>query len=72
MEDLEKVPDWLTTRITYTLPKSGDSKEVRNYQSIMCLITMYKTLLNNSQKNFHTFGRAEHTTSRAERISPWK
>jgi len=30
-EELEKVPDWLTTGTTYLLPKSGDSKEVRNY-----------------------------------------
>ena len=29
-EELEKIPDWLTTGITYLLPKSGDSKEVRN------------------------------------------
>ena len=27
---------------------------------------------NNSQKNFQTFGRAELTTSRAKRMSPWK
>jgi len=40
----EKVPDWLTTGITYLLPKSGDSKEVSNYQPITCLTTMYKTL----------------------------
>jgi hypothetical protein len=26
----------------------------------------------NNQKNFHTFGRAEITTSWAKRISPWK
>jgi hypothetical protein len=31
MEELEKVPDRLTTGITYLLPKSGYSKEVRNY-----------------------------------------
>jgi hypothetical protein len=37
-------PDWLTTGITYLLPKSGDSKEVRNYRPITCLTTMYKTL----------------------------
>ena len=27
---------------------------------------------NNSQKNLHTYGRAELTTSRAKRMSPWK
>jgi len=40
MEELEKVPDWLTTGITYFLPKSGYSKEVKNYRPIMCLTTM--------------------------------
>ena len=30
MEELEKVPDWLSSGITYLLPKSGDSKEVRD------------------------------------------
>ena len=44
MEELEKVPDWLTTGITYSLPKSGDSKEVRNYRPITCLTTVYKTV----------------------------
>ena len=65
MQGPEKVPDWLSTGITYLPPKSGDSKEVGNYQPITCLTTK-----NNSQKN--TFGRAELTTSRAERMSPWK
>jgi hypothetical protein len=32
MENPEKKPDWLTTGITYFLPKSGDSKETRNYR----------------------------------------
>jgi len=32
----EKAPDWLTTGITYLIPKSGDSKEVRNYRPITC------------------------------------
>ena len=44
MEEPEKVPDWLTSGITYLLSKSGDSKEVRNYRPIMCLTAMYKTL----------------------------
>jgi hypothetical protein len=30
--------------ITYLIPKSGDSKEVRNYRPNTCLTTMYKTL----------------------------
>ena len=34
IEEPEKAPDWLTTGITYFIPKSGDSKEVRNYQLI--------------------------------------
>jgi hypothetical protein len=44
IEEPEKAPDWLTTGITYLIPKSGDSKEVRNYRPITCLTTMYKTL----------------------------
>ena len=44
IEEPEKAPDWLTTGITYFITKSGDSKEVRNYQPITCLTTMYKTL----------------------------
>jgi hypothetical protein len=38
----EKIPNWLTTGITYLLPKSGDSKGVRNYRP--CLTVMYKIL----------------------------
>jgi hypothetical protein len=30
MEEPETVPDWLSTEITYLLPKSGGSKEVRD------------------------------------------
>jgi len=30
------------TEVTYLLPKSGDSKEVSNYQPITCLKNMHK------------------------------
>ena len=30
IEEPEKATDWLTTGITYLIPKSADSKEVRN------------------------------------------
>jgi len=40
MEELEKVPNWLTIGITYLLPNSRDSKEVRNYQPLTFLKTM--------------------------------
>jgi hypothetical protein len=30
IEEPEKAPDWLTTGITYLIPKSRDSMEVRN------------------------------------------
>jgi hypothetical protein len=43
IEEPEKATDWLTTGITYLIPKSGDRKEVRNYRPITCLTTM-KTL----------------------------
>jgi len=39
-----KAPDWLTTGITHLIPKSGDSKEVRNYRPITYMTTMDKTL----------------------------
>jgi hypothetical protein len=44
IEKPEKAPEWMTTGITYLIPKSGDSKEFRNYRPITCLTTMYKTL----------------------------
>jgi len=30
IEEPETAPDWLTTGVTYLIPKSGDRKEVRN------------------------------------------
>jgi hypothetical protein len=44
IEEPEKAPDWLTTGVTNLIPKSGDSKEVRNYRTITYLTTMYKIL----------------------------
>jgi len=44
IEEPEKAPDWLPTGIPYLIPKSGDSKEVRNYRPITCLTTIHKTL----------------------------
>jgi len=54
IEEPEKAPDWLTTGITYLIPKSGDSKEVRNYLLITCLTTMYKTLTGIISKRIST------------------
>jgi hypothetical protein len=36
--------EWLTTGITYLLPKSEDTKEPKNYRLTTCLSTMNKTL----------------------------
>jgi len=44
LEEPDKAPEWLTTGVTYLIPKSGDSKDVRNYRPITCLTTMYKIL----------------------------
>jgi len=44
IQEPEKVPEWLTTGTTYKIPKSGDTKEVRNYRTITCLRSMYETL----------------------------
>jgi len=54
MQKLEKVPDWLTTGITYLVPKSGDSNEVSNYRPITRLTTMYKTLTGMTAKRIST------------------
>jgi hypothetical protein len=39
-----EAPEWMTTGIIYFIPKSGDSKEVKNYRPIACLTIMYKPL----------------------------
>jgi hypothetical protein len=44
MAEPKKIPECLTTGITYVLPQSGDSKKIRNYRPITWLKTMYKTL----------------------------
>jgi hypothetical protein len=54
MEEQKTVPDWLTTGIIYLLPKSENSKEVRNYRPIMCLTTMCKTLTGITAKKVST------------------
>jgi len=40
IEELEKAPVWMTTGVTYLIPKSGDSKEDRNYWPITHITTM--------------------------------
>jgi len=54
IDEPEKAPDWMTTGITYLIPKSGDSKEVRNYHPITCLTTMFKTLTGITVKRVFT------------------
>jgi hypothetical protein len=54
IEKPEKAPEWMTTGITYLIPKSGDSKEVRNYRPITCLTAMYKTLTGITVKRIST------------------
>jgi hypothetical protein len=44
IEKPEKAPAWMTTGITYLIPKSGDSNEVSNYRPITCVTTTFKTL----------------------------
>jgi hypothetical protein len=36
------------------IPKSGDSKDVRNYRPITCLTTMYKTITGKIAKRIST------------------
>jgi len=59
IEEPEKAPDWLTTGITFLIPKSEDSKEVRNYRPITSLTTMYKTL----HRLLWKFGKGASNTS---------
>ena len=40
----EECPNWLTTGITYPLPKTGDTANPNNYSPISCLPTMYRIL----------------------------
>ena len=54
IEEPENPTNWLTTGITYLIPKSSDSKEVRNYRPITCLTTMYKTLKEITAKSIST------------------
>ena len=69
IEEPEKAPEWLTTGITYLIPKPGSQKLLTHYMLDDHVQNLNR---NNSQKNFHTSGRAELTASRAKRMSPWK
>ena len=40
IEETEKTPDWLTTGISYLVPKSGYIKDVKIYLHITCLTIM--------------------------------
>ena len=44
IENPEECPNWLTTGITYLLPKTEDTANPKNYRPITCLPTMYKIL----------------------------
>ena len=73
IEEPEKAPDWLTTGLTYLIPKSGDSKEVRNYRPIACLTTMYKTLTGIIAKRISTHLKEQSLLpTELKRMSPWK
>jgi hypothetical protein len=37
------------------IPKSGDSKEIRNYRPVTCLTTTYKTLTGKITKGISTY-----------------
>jgi len=55
MNEPEKALDWLTTGITYFAIQIRNSKEVRNYQTITCLTTTYKTLTGITAKRLSTY-----------------
>ena len=64
IEEPEKAPDWLTTGITYLIPKLREH-EVRNYRPITCLTTMYKTLTRFSTKDSYTWNITHNSESTA-------
>jgi hypothetical protein len=73
IEEPKKAPDWLTTGITYLIPKEVDSKEVRHYQTITCLTTMYKSLTGIIAERFSTHLEEQSLLSATQkRMSPWK
>jgi hypothetical protein len=72
-EEPEKAPEWLTTGITYLIPKSGDSKKIKNYRPITCLTTMYKTLTGIIAKRISTHLEEQRLLpAEKKRMSPWK
>ena len=72
VEETEKTSEWLTTGITYLIPKSGDSKEVRKYRPITCLTTMYKNLTGISAKKFPHIWMSRAYYQHSKNVSPWK
>ena len=44
IENLAHIPDWLTEGLTYLLPKTEETKNLKNYRPITCLPMMYKIL----------------------------
>lgn len=44
IENSETAPEWLTTGVTFLIPKNKFTKEAKNYRPITCLPTMYKIL----------------------------
>lgn len=44
IENLGEILTWLTQGITYLLPKSEDTKDLKNYRPIICPPKMYKIL----------------------------
>ena len=39
------MPDWLMTGITILIPKKDNAERAKNYKPIICLLTMYMTIM---------------------------
>ena len=38
------IPEWLTSGITFLIPKNGNTENPKNYRPVTCLPTIYKLL----------------------------
>ena len=40
----DKIPEWLTTGVTFFIPKNENTENPKNYRPVTCLPTMYKLI----------------------------
>jgi len=60
----EGTPEWLTEGLTYLLPKTKETANLRNYRHVTCLQTMYKILTSMIAERTFTFFTFTNRTKR--------